>query len=411
MKKQISSSAPMFTGAQLRKLIIPLILEQLFAVTIGMADTMMVAGCGEAAVSGISVVDSINVLFVTVFSALATGGAVICSQYLGKKDPGSASRAAKQLLYVCAAIGGIFAVVIALLRVPILQLVYGSLEADVMANGALYFLITGFSLPFFAVYSACAAIFRTMGNSRVSLFTSVIMNLINVGGNAVMILGFDMGVAGAGTATLLARVVGCIIMLVLVVNPAQEIYVDHIFRPVFSRNIFSSILKVAIPSGLENGMFQVGKLLTQGIITTFGTAAISANAVAGTICNVIYICGSGVSLSMITVVGRCVGAREYDQAKRYTLKLIGSAALMTTCVSMSLFFAAPFILSFFAISPEASAEAIVLIQVACVVACFFHESSFVMPNSLRASGDVRFTMTVSVVSMWTMRVLLSYVLA
>ncbi|MBR5868134.1 MAG: MATE family efflux transporter, partial [Clostridia bacterium] len=138
---------------------------------------------------------------------------------------------------------------------------------------------------------------------------------------------------------------------------------------------------------------------------------ISANAVAGTICNVIYICGSGVSLSMITVVGRCVGAREYDQAKHYATRLIGSAILMTTGVSMSLFFAAPFILSLFAISAEASSEAIVLIRVACVVACFLHESSFVLPNALRASGDVRFTMTVSVVSMWSMRVLFSYVLA
>lgn len=411
MKKEFSSSTPLFTGAQLRKLIIPLILEQLFAVTIGMADTVMVAGCGEAAVSGISVVDSINVLFITVFSALATGGAVICSQYLGKKDPSSASRAAKQLLYVCAAIGAVFAIVIALLRVPILRLVYGSLEADVMGAGATYFLITGFSLPFFAVYSACGAIFRTMGNSRISLFTSVIMNLINVGGNAIMILGLGMDVAGAAIATLLSRVIGCVIMVVLVVNPSQEIYVDHLFRPTFSWSVFSSILKVAIPSGLENGMFQVGKLLTQGIITTFGTAAISANAVAGTICNVIYICGSGVSLSMITVVGRCVGAREYDQAKRYTMKLIGSAILMTTGVSLPLFFAAPLILSFFAISPEASSEAIVLIRVACVAACFFHEASFVLPNALRASGDVRFTMTVSVVSMWTMRVLLSYVFA
>ena len=401
----------LFTRRQLVRLMIPLILEQLFAVTIGMADTMMVAGCGEAAVSGISVVDAINFLFITCFSALATGGAVICSQYLGKKESYNASRAAKQLMYVCLLFGVVFSVVIGLFHTPILRLVYGHLEPDVMESAVIYFVITGFSLPFLALYQAGAAIFRTMGNSKISLYASLLMNIINVGGNAVLILGFRLSVTGAAVATLASRVVGAALLLRLVVNPSLPVYVSDIFHPMLDRRTVGSILKVAVPSGLENSMFQVGKLLTQAVITGFGTAAISANAVAGTITNLVYVCGTGVGLSLITVVGQCVGARQFEQARRYTARLLFFAVGCTVTVGSILFFTAPLILSFFSISAEASADAILLIRSCVVAAAFMHETAFVLPNALRAAGDVRFTMLVSVISMWTTRVLLSYVFA
>ena len=411
MSEAISRSEPLFNKRQLTRLIVPLILEQLFGVTIGMADTVMVAGCGEAAVSGISVVDAINFLFITIFSALATGGAVICSQYLGKKEPENASRAAKQLLYVCLFFGLGFTAIITFLNTPILKLVYGHLEDDVMHNAVLYFVITGFSLPFLALYNAGAAIFRTMGNSKISLYASLLMNIINVGGNAILILGFDLSVIGAATATLVSRVVGAVLLLVLISNPTLIIHLSEITKPGLDRKTVGSILKVAIPSGLENGMFQIGKLLTQTVVTSFGTAAISSNAVASTIVNLVYVCGSGVGLALITVVGQCVGAREFDQARRYAGRLLILAMCCTTTVGTILFISAPWILSFFSISAGASEGAVMLIRTCAVAAALMHEPAFVLPNALRAAGDMRFTMLVSVISMWTMRVLLCYVFA
>lgn len=411
MSEAGTRSAPLFSKKQLSKLIFPLILEQLFGVTIGMADTVMVAGCGEAAVSGISVVDAINFLFITIFSALATGGAVICSQYLGKREPENASRAAKQLLYVCLFFGLGVTLLIICLNTPILKLVYGHLDDDVMHNAVLYFVITGFSLPFLALYNAGAAIFRTMGNSKISLYASLLMNLINVGGNAILILGFDLSVIGAATATLASRVIGAILLLVLIANPSLVIHITEFTKPGLDRKTVGSILKVAIPSGLENGMFQIGKLLTQTVVTSFGTAAISSNAVAGTIVNLVYVCGGGVGLALITVVGQCVGAREFDQAKRYAGRLLLLAMCCTTTVGTILFISAPWILSFFSISAEASEGAVMLIRTCAVAAALMHEPAFVLPNALRAAGDMRFTMLVSVISMWTMRVLLCYVFA
>jgi len=402
---------PMFSRSQLTRLIFPLILEQFFAVTIGMADTVMVAGCGEAAVSGISVVDSINFLFITVFSALATGGAVVCSQYLGKKEPHNASDAARQLLFICFYIGIAVALLIAFLRGPILKLVYGHLDDDVMENAMRYFFITGFSLPFLAIYNAGAAIFRTMGNSKISLFASVIMNIINVGGNAVLILGFNLSVTGAAIATLASRVVGALMLLILVSNPSLLIHIPRKPDLHLSRSMVRAILKVAIPSGVENGMFQVGKLLTQSIVTSFGTPAISANAVAGTIANLLYVCGGGVGLGLITVVGQCVGAREYDQAKHYTKKLLSVAISMSMTAGAIVFILSPIILRYFDISESASSQALWMLRTAAVAAGLLHDVSFVLPNGLRAAGDVKFTMYVSAVSMWVMRVLCSYVFA
>ena len=261
----------MFSNKDLRKLIIPLVIEQLLAVTIGMADTVMVSSCGEAAVSGISLVDSINFLLITLFSSLATGGAVIASQYIGRGDHKSASLAAKQLFYASLALSAVLGVIAVFFRKPVLNMVFGSIEADVMAHAQIYFLLSAISYPFLAVYNAGAALFRSMGDSRTTMLISILMNTINIVGNAILIYGFQMAAAGAATASLVSRAVGAIIITVLLLNPRRIIFYDKLHKPEIHLSMLKSILQIGVPNGLENSIFQIGKILVASIVSGFGT--------------------------------------------------------------------------------------------------------------------------------------------
>ena len=267
----------MFSNKDLRKLIIPLVIEQLLAVTIGMA----VSSCGEAAVSGISLVDSINFLLITLFSSLATGGAVIASQYIGRGDHKSASLAAKQLFYASLALSAVLGVIAVFFRKPVLNMVFGSIEADVMAHAQIYFLLSAISYPFLAVYNAGAALFRSMGDSRTTMLISILMNTINIVGNAILIYGFQMAAAGAAAASLVSRAVGAIIITVLLLNPRRIIFYDKLHKPEIHLSMLKSILQIGVPNGLENSIFQIGKILVASIVSGFGTISITANAVAG----------------------------------------------------------------------------------------------------------------------------------
>ena len=269
----------LFSKEDLRKLIVPLVIEQLLAVTIGMADTMMVANVGEAAVSGISLVDSLNILLIQIFSALATGGAVVASQYLGRQDRENACGAAKQLVYACAAISILVGGLAMLGGKHLLSLIFGAVEPDVMRNAETYFWLSALSYPALAIYNAGAALFRSMSNSRVSMMTSIAMNLVNISGNAILIYAFNMGVAGAGLASLVSRILGAVVMMVLLRNRHNLIFIGHLFRYRFDWPMVRSILHIGVPNGLENGMFQVGKVLVSSLIAVFGTSAITANAI------------------------------------------------------------------------------------------------------------------------------------
>lgn len=400
-----------FTRRDLLKIILPLFIEQLLAVTVGMADSMMVATAGEAAVSGVSLVDTINILMINIFAALATGGAVVCSQFIGKKDYDSARSSAKQLLYATLAVSTVIMVIALLFRTSLLKLIFGGVSAEVMENAKIYFLITVLSYPFLALYNGGAALFRSMGNSKISMKVSVMMNLINVAGNALLIFGFGLGVAGAAIATLLSRIVGSVIMLVLLHDRTNPIYVEELFHYVPNFSIIKNILHIGIPSGIENGMFQFGKLLTQSLISTFGTAAIAANAVAGTLSTFEYAIGSAIGLSLITVVGQCIGAGDRQSAKHYTVKLLKieyiSIGVMVVLMSVLL---KP-ILALYNLSDAATSQTVWLMLLQHVFAVTVWPLSFTLPNSFRAASDVRYPMVVSVVSMWAFRVGFSYVYA
>ena len=401
----------LFTKEELRRLIVPLVIEQVLAVTIGMADTMMVANVGEAAVSGVSLVDNINILLINIFSAMATGGAVVASQYIGRRERESACGAAKQLIYSSAFIALVLGVLALVGGKHILSLVFGSVDADVMAYAETYFWLSALSYPFLAVYNAGAALFRSMSNSAVSMKTSILMNLINIGGNALLIYGFDMGVAGAGTATLLSRATGAVIMMVLLRHPHNLIHVEHLFHYRFDWEMIKRILRIGVPNGLENGMFQVGKVLVSSLIAMFGTASITANAIANNLASFECIPGNALGLAMITVIGRCVGAGDYDQAKHYAKKLMKLTYICMAGISVLLMALCVPITYLYNPSQETFDLAIWLAIYHSLCAIVIWPSAFALPNILRAAGDVRFTMLTSVVSMWLCRILFSYVLA
>ena len=402
---------PLFTRQALVALLLPLIAEQALSVTIGLADTLMVSSVGEAAVSGVSLVDSFNTLMIQVMSALATGGAVVTSQYIGHREPKNAKAAAAQILFVLASFSLVVAAVVVVGRHAILRGIFGSIDADVMRYAETYFLLSALSYPFIGLYNAGAALFRAQGNSKISMLSSLVMNVINIGGNAVLIFGFGMGVMGAALASLVSRAVACAVVLYLLQKPACPLRVDGLRALAPDGGLIRRILRVGIPAGIENGMFQIGKLSVSSLTSTLGTAAIAANAVANTATTFLNIPANAVGMAALTVVGQCLGAGEKEQAVYYSRRLLLTAYCGAWVMNLSAFlFANRFAISLFNLSPEAQTMALQVMVWFNFVSLFFWPSSFTLPNILRAAGDARFTMAVSILSMWVFRVGFCYVM-
>ena len=399
----------LFSNKDLKKLIIPLIMEQALAITVGMADTMMISSVGEAAVSGVSLVDMFNNLVISVLAALATGGAVVTSQLIGASKREEACRSAKQLLWV----DGLITLAISFLVIAghrlILNLFFGRIEEDVMRNAIVYLIISAVSFPFLAVYNACAALFRSMGNSQITLKVSILMNIINVGGNAVCVFGLKMGVAGVAVPSLISRAVAALCLYVFLRNPDRLIYLNRErFR--FDGKTIRKILYIGIPSGIENGIFQLGRVVVVSIIAGFGTAQIAANGVANSLDSMGCIIGQGMNLAMITVIGQCVGAGDLAQVKFYTKKLLLITYAATAVMNcLILLFLRP-ILGLYGLGAEATEIAYILVMIHDGMAILLWPASFVLPNMLRACNDVRYTMTIAIFSMVTFRIGLSLVL-
>ena len=401
----------LFTNKDLTRIIYPLIIEQILVVTLGMADSMMVAYAGEAAVSGVSLVDTINLLLSYIFSALATGGAVVTSQFIGKRDYDSARASAKQLLYSVLFISLIVMAFALVCRSSMLKLIFGSVEDEVMFSAKSYLLYSALSYPFLALYNGSAALFRSMGNSKISMIVSFIMNIVNIIGNAILIYEFNLGAAGAAIATMICRIVGAVIMVALLYDRRNPIFIEKIlhFRPDFK--IIKSILDIGIPNGIENGMFQFGKILTQSLLATFGTVAIAANAVASTISSFEYAIGTAIGLAMITVVGRCIGAEDKNQARYYAKKLLIIEYIVMISVIVTLTVLLKPIISIYNMNAEASSIAFQLMIIHHILITTIWPLSFTLPHSFRAANDVRYPLGISLVSMWIFRVVFSYILA
>lgn len=401
----------LFTNHQLVRLLWPLIIEQALAILVGMSDTVMVSSVGEAAISGVSLVDMINNLIINIFAALATGGAVVTSQFLGARKPEEASRSAGQLVTLSALLGVAVAAFCLLLRAPMLRLFFGSIDDSVMREALIYFTITGLSYPFLALYNAGAAIFRSTGNSAISMKVSVFMNLINIGGNALCVYVLKMGTAGVAVPTLVSRTLGAAIILYLAAahhdNPARVTWdgVRHL-QPAMARNI----LYIGIPSAMENSLFQLGRVLVVSMISVFGTVHISANAVANNLDSIGCIVGQAMGLAMITVVGRCVGARDLQQASYFTKKLMLWDYIAQGATNALVLLFLPQLLSLYTLSDETRQLAWLLVMIHAGCGILLWPAGFVLPNALRAANDVKFTMCTSILSMMIWRLGFSYIL-
>ena len=401
----------LFSNRQLIRLIVPLIIEQGLSILVGMCDGMMVSSAGEAAISGVSLVDMINAIVLNLFAALATGGAVVTSQYLGAKQMEKARQSAGQLVLMASGLGIAALAFCQIFAVGMMKLFFGSIEASVMEAGLLYLRITALSFPFIALYNAGAAIFRSMGNSKISMKVSMLMNVINVTGNAICILGLKMGVAGVAIPTLISRAVAAILILYLASRKKQDLYLDMSGVCSFRPKMMGSILHIGVPSACENTFFSLGRTVVVSMIAIFGTVQTSANAVANTLDSVAIIFGLSMGLAMETVVGQCVGAGDVKQAQYYTKKLIGwTYGMMLVANVLVMVFCRNLIGLYSSLSPETEELAYNLVMMHSFFAIFMWPIAFVLPNALRAASDARFTMWVSIASMLLMRIGLSWIL-
>ena len=408
--RKIDRSNYLFSNKMLLSLIVPLVIEQLLSVLVGMADSIMIASVGEAAVSGVSLVDQIMVLLINMFAALATGGVVVAGQYLGQKKQEQACRSATQLVWFIT----ICAIVITLMvyagKYVILHGIFGKIKPDVMHHANIYLLIVTASIPFMALYNGGAAIFRALGNSRIPMQVSIIMNIINIGGNAILIYGFHRGTEGVAIPTLVSRMAAAVIIITLLCNQELTLHIEKTFRYRVDWNLVKKILSIGVPNGLENSMFQLGKILVLSLISTFGTYAIAANAVSNAIALFQILPGMAISFAVTTVISRCVGAGDYEQVKYYNKKL-----LIITYVSMAatvgfIFLILPFILRAYNLSDLTAETTRQIIHFHGISAVLIWPLAFTLPGTFRASGDAKTCMIISITSMWIFRIAFSYIL-
>jgi putative MATE family efflux protein len=390
----------------------PLIIEQILVVTIGAVDTLMVSTVGEYAVSGVNIVDNINNLMIIAFAALCTGGAVVASQYIGRRVYENSSLAAKQLIYSVVLISTIIMLIAVAFHRPIIRLIYGNIEDDVMGAAAVYFVVTGLSYPFLAISNANSALLRAIGNSRTPMLIALLINVLNIGGNILLIYVLKLGVLGAALSTLFCRIVAAAITtFMLYRDKFSPISLSGLLKIKIESHMIKNILNVGVPSGLESSMFQIGRLLTQRIFTSFGTAAIAANAIASTINSLSFMPGTAFGLALITIVGQCVGAGDYAEARRQTFKVMKIAYGTLFTIGFLIFVFMGPLINLFNLSPEAQSMAKSFLRVHCFSVALTWSMGFILPNALRAAGDVRYVMVTTTISMWIVRVSAAYLLA
>lgn len=399
-----------FTNRQLVSLIVPMLAEQLLGITVGLADSLMVATVGDASISAVSLVDSVSALMIYIFSAMATGGAVVAGQYLGRGEREKACRSAQQLMVLLGAVSLAVTALLYVFKSFLLTHLFGKIDAEVMAATDIYYSYVMASIPGIALYNGGAALFRTMSRSEVSLKVSLLMNGINVAGNAILIFGFGFDVAGVAIPTLVSRTVAAAVIVAMLFSEKLDLHLSDLRSFRFEERVMANIFRIAVPSGVENGMFHFGRLILFSLISTFGTASITANAIGNTIGNFHVFAGQAISMGLTTVVSQCVGAGAYDRARYYMKKLSLATYAVMAAVNLTLILAIPLILRVYDVAPEAAVLARSVMLLHGVSAIFLWVPSFMIPYFLRAAGDAPFTMVMSMLTMWLVRVLGAYVI-
>ena len=408
-KPNIAATGTLFTRQEIRRLLIPLIIEQFLSYLVGLADSMMVSTAGNAAVSAVSLVDSISVLMVNIFAALAAGGAIVVGQYLGLRSEEQARKAGQQLLMALLVLSLAMTALLIVFEGNILHLLFGKSDWEVQENCRIYYHIVMLSVPFIALYNGAAALYRAVGNSRVPMRISMLMNGINIVGNAVLIYGLRMGVAGVAIPTLVSRGIAMIIMLILVFRPKFTLSVLAAGRYRFEKRTMGQILSMGIPNGVENGMFQLGKIVLFSLVSTLPTASITANAIGNTMASLQGVVGVSVNLGIVAVVSRCVGAGDYPQARWYIRYMVKIIYIGSAIVNALIIAGIPLILKAYGAVGETARLATGIMLIHGISMALFWPLAFSVNTGMRAAGDARFTMIIAVVSMWLCRVGLGHI--
>ena len=395
----------MFSNRMICSLLIPVVLEQLLNSIMGTADTMMVSNVGSAAISAVSLVDSINVLVIQAFSALAAGGAIVCAQYIGQKNKEKANESARQVLFIITAISVAVSLICLVFQKPLLRLIFGSVEPAVMRASETYFFYTALSFPFIAAYDSAASIFRAQDNTKGPMIISMISNVMNIAGNAVMIWVFHMGVAGAALSTLISRIFCAVVVIIQLrkEREGQEIVVRDYFKIRPDWSMIRRILGLGIPSGVENSMFQLGKLAIQSTVSTLGTAAIAAQAMTNILENLNGIAAIGVGVGLMTIVGQCLGAGRKDEAVYYIKKLCVIAEVIIIISCLGVFALTKPITILGGMEKESADMCFHMVMWITIVKPLVWIMAFIPGYGLRAAGDVKFSMIVSCCTMWACR--------
>jgi len=400
----------MFDNRALRRLILPLVGEQLLVMLVGVADTMMASYSGEAAISGVALVDMVNALVIALLTAVATGGAVIVSQYLGSRQGENANLAASQLQTVTFLASLALTAPCLTFHSAILGALFGAVDEAVMRSATTYFLITACSFPFLGIYNASAAVYRSMGRTNATMYVSLLMNVVHILGNVVGVFALRAGVAGVAASTLVSRALAGVLMTGMAFHERNAVRVR--WREIFSWNraMIGRILGIAIPNGVENGLFTLGRVLVTSIIARFGTAQIAANGVAQSVDMFAIVVASAMNLAVITVVGQSVGAKEYAEAERNLKKLMRVSYIATAALALAVWALLPGILGLYRVSEDTWRLSFQLIMAHNVMAALLHPTAFNLPNGLRAAGDARFTMVAGIASMLVFRLGTAYLL-
>ncbi len=407
--KQLPNNKLIFSNSYLLKLILPLFGEQFFSILVGIIDSIMVASCGEAAISGVSLIDTIYALFFFLATAFATGGAVVTSQYLGRKEYNNAKGAAKQLIYISV----IFGILTALFFIPIkkqlISLIFGNLEKAVFDASITYFDYIFLSIPFLCLFSSASALFRSAGNSKISLQVSIIMNILNVVFNAILIYGLNMGVKGAGIATLISRAVAGVLMIFFITKLNTQIRIKQLFKVRFNWYFLKKIFAISIPNAIENSVFQFGKIAVQSLVASLGVASIAANVVVGNLCTFANLPGVAISLASTTIIGQCLGAGEKKQARHYSRILISISVLAISIFAFVLILFRNPIIALYNLTPTSASLASSVSFIVLIMTSLLWTFAFSTPNLLRAAGDVKFTLVCSIISLFLFRITGAYV--
>ena len=408
-KISLPKKQQIFSNQALKKLIVPLLIEQLLLLLVGMTDTLMVSYAGEAAVSGVSLVNQINSVFISLFTALASGGAVVMSQYIGKKDQKNSILSASQLIYLAMLISLSITGLIIIFSKPLLNMLFGSVELDVMEACQTYLFITALSFPGLAVYNGCSSILRSISKTNITMYVSILMNIINVVGNYIGVFILYAGVAGVAVPSLLSRVIAAFMMFMICMNRDYEVYI--VLKQFFSIHgqMIKRIVKIAVPNGIEGGMLDASKVALSSIVALFGTTQIAANGVAQSFWSISALFSIVMGPVFITVIGQCIGANDYEAVKYYVSKLLRLTYVGCFLWDVFTFICVPFVLKLYSLSPETIQYVIILCLMHNVFNAMLHPSGFVLAYALRAAGDVKYTMYTSIFATVVVRVILSIV--